>query len=93
MSEPQSDALVFFGATGGESNTVRFDSRHLCFFRAVLTMNRRDYHKLHKLSPAHAGIIPCTDDRDCVALAQRVYTRIAAVSGLAGLLVKVTKAG
>jgi hypothetical protein len=61
--------------------------------RAVLTMNRRDYHKLHTVSSTHAGIITCTDDRDCAALAQRVYNRIAAQSSLAGQLVKVTKAG
>jgi predicted nuclease of predicted toxin-antitoxin system len=61
--------------------------------RAVLTMNRRDFHKLHILLPAHAGVVTCTDDRDCAALAQRIHNRISTLSSLAGQLVRVTKAG
>ncbi len=31
--------------------------------RAVLTFNRRDFNRLHKKFPAHAGIVSCTWDR------------------------------
>jgi hypothetical protein len=61
--------------------------------RAVLTMNRRDFHRLHRVTPAHAGIITCTDDRDFVALAQRIHNRISALAILTGLLVRITKKG
>ena len=27
--------------------------------RAVLTHNRKDYHRLHRLDPNHAGIVSC----------------------------------
>ena len=61
--------------------------------RAMLTMNRRDFHRLHALVPAHAGVITCTYDHDRIALAQRIFKRIAAPASLAGRLVRVTKAG
>ena len=61
--------------------------------RAVLTFDRRDYRRLHSQFPAHAGIITCTDDRDFVALAQRIHKRISSPASLAGQLVRVTKAG
>jgi hypothetical protein len=61
--------------------------------RAVLTMNRRHFHQLHVLMPAHAGIITCTDDRDSAALGHRIYNRISAKPNLAGQLVRVTKRG
>jgi hypothetical protein len=30
--------------------------------RAILTCNRLDYKKLHRLDPNHAGIVICTED-------------------------------
>jgi predicted nuclease of predicted toxin-antitoxin system len=41
--------------------------------RLVLTLNRKDFKRLHRLSPKHAGIIICTDDSDRLALAQRIH--------------------
>lgn len=32
--------------------------------RAVITQNRKDFLRLHRLSNNHAGIIACTNDRD-----------------------------
>ena len=32
--------------------------------RAVLTLNRRHFIRLHQERPAHAGVIVCTVDRD-----------------------------
>ncbi|MCU0552283.1 MAG: DUF5615 family PIN-like protein [Leptolyngbya sp. Prado105] len=32
--------------------------------RALLTQNRKDFFRLHRDSPDHAGIIACTNDRD-----------------------------
>jgi hypothetical protein len=61
--------------------------------RAVLTMNRRDFHKLHTRTPVHGGIITCTDDRNAAALAQRIHIRTSTQSTLVGQLVRVTKAG
>lgn len=46
--------------------------------RAVVTFDRRDYYRLHKNNPAHAGIIACTYDPDSKALAERINSSIAA---------------
>ena len=44
--------------------------------RAVVTFDRRDYFRLHKENPAHAGIIACTYDADSYALAERIHESI-----------------
>jgi hypothetical protein len=53
--------------------------------RAVLTLNRRDFMKLHKRSPAHGGIIACTTDADYGRQANRILAEIAALTSLAGI--------
>src|SRR5689334_22501888 len=40
--------------------------------RAVITMNRRDFIRLHRHLPDHAGLVVCTDEPDRVALAERI---------------------
>ena len=40
--------------------------------RCLLTLNRRDFIKLHRLYPDHAGIIVCTFEPDFSALANRI---------------------
>jgi predicted nuclease of predicted toxin-antitoxin system len=59
--------------------------------RAVLTLNRRDFIRLHKQSTDHAGIIVCKDDSDKQQLAERCDRAIQAESLLAGKLVRVQK--
>src|SRR5471030_1143789 len=45
--------------------------------RAVLTLNRVDFHALHKAGGiAHAGIVTCTENRDFHALADRIHTEL-----------------
>jgi predicted nuclease of predicted toxin-antitoxin system len=41
--------------------------------RILVTLNRRDFIKLHKINSSHAGIIVCTEDADCQALAMRIH--------------------
>src|SRR5688572_13230849 len=52
--------------------------------RAVLTEDRKDYHRLHRRDPNHAGIITCTRDNDWLALALRIHAAIIAFSDLHG---------
>ncbi|NJN22071.1 MAG: DUF5615 family PIN-like protein [Leptolyngbya sp. RL_3_1] len=40
--------------------------------RAVLTVNRADFIRLHKQNADHAGIIVCTEDIDRQRLVQRM---------------------
>ena len=57
--------------------------------RAVLTLNRRDFIRLHRLQPHHAGIIACTQNLDFAQLANRIDAAIASEATLAGHLIRV----
>jgi len=59
--------------------------------RAVLTANRKHFHRLHRLSAAHAGIVTFTEDPDATALALRVHGQVAGLSTLAGQLIRVVR--
>ncbi|HEX6985012.1 MAG TPA: DUF5615 family PIN-like protein, partial [Planctomycetaceae bacterium] len=57
--------------------------------RAVLTLNRRDFLRLHRLRPDHAGIVICTFDPDFDAQASRIDSALRAHPDPAGLLIRV----
>jgi N-acyl-D-aspartate/D-glutamate deacylase len=59
--------------------------------RAVLTRNRRDYIRLHRLQPDHAGIIVCTEDPNFERLAARIHEAISAEETLKGKLIRVNR--
>ena len=44
--------------------------------RVLLTLNRRDFIKLHRQNPIHSGIIVCTEDANFQALANRIHLEI-----------------
>jgi hypothetical protein len=56
--------------------------------RAVLTHDR-DFIRLHKADPAHAGVVFATADTDAAALAVRIDAALTAAPPLAGLLLRV----
>lgn len=41
--------------------------------RVLLTFNRKHFIHLHRLNPVHPGIIVCTEDKDAIALAERIH--------------------
>jgi hypothetical protein len=57
--------------------------------RAVITNDRRDYHRLHGTHPGHTGIITYTNDPDRAALALRIHAAVAAHPDLTGVLIRV----
>ena len=57
--------------------------------RAILTINRKDFIRLHRQISSHSGIVVCTADRNFVALAQRIHEAIEASMPLAGKLIRV----
>ncbi len=60
--------------------------------RILLTLNRRDFIKLHFQSNQHCGIIVCTSDANFGALAQRIHTILSENTGaFAGNLLRVNK--
>lgn len=59
--------------------------------RAIVTLNRRHFVRLHLEQPTHAGIVVCTFDPDFKALARRIHEVAQAKGGLAGRLVRVNR--
>ncbi len=59
--------------------------------RAVLTVNRDDFIRLHRISPDHAGIIVCTEDLVRQRLATRIHETITAEESLFRKLLRVNR--
>ena len=57
--------------------------------RALLTLNRLDFKRLHRERPDHAGIIICTEDSDRIGQAQRIAVLILEAGELRGKLLRV----
>ncbi|MBI3865216.1 MAG: DUF5615 family PIN-like protein [Planctomycetia bacterium] len=89
------DALTV--AETGKANQKTSDREVLDFAisenRALLTLNRKHFFRLHREQPAHTGIIACTFDPDFGALANRIHVAISAASHLAGQVVRVNREG
>src|SRR5262245_31070212 len=86
---------VLTALEAGQANQKIPDSAVLAYAtglgRAVLTINRRHFIKLHKTTAQHAGIVACTDDKDVAALAQRIHQVVTAVSTLNNQLLRIRK--
>ncbi|PSB21945.1 hypothetical protein C7B65_00545 [Phormidesmis priestleyi ULC007] len=59
--------------------------------RTVLTLNRYDFVRLHRLQPDHAGIIVCTNDSDRNRLARRIHEAICTEASLSKKLIRVIR--
>ncbi len=57
--------------------------------RAVLTINRRDFIRLHRRDPDHAGIVVCTENHDEEELASCIDAALKAQPELLGKLIRV----
>jgi len=59
--------------------------------RALLTINRKHFIRLHREGKQHAGIIACTLDMDYAGLAQRIHDAIEAQSLLTSQLIRINR--
>ena len=59
--------------------------------RTLLTLDRRDFIKLHSLQPDHAGIIVCTQDPDTSGQAERIHQAVQSSKSLTGQLFRVNR--
>lgn len=79
----------------GKANQRIPDDQVLAFAasiqRAVVTLNRHDFIKLHAKQPQHAGIVICTENPDFVTLATRIHEALSDVETLGGQLIRVYK--
>jgi hypothetical protein len=87
------DVLTF--AEAGNAGLAMPDEQVLAFAahddRAVLTLNRWDFVRLHRLEPKHSGIIVCTLDQDTDGQAARIDNAIKAANTLNGKLIRVNR--
>jgi hypothetical protein len=59
--------------------------------RALITLNRRHFVKLHQDRPSHAGTVVCSFDHDFAALARRIHEAVEPYPDLAGTLIRVNR--
>jgi Domain of unknown function (DUF5615) len=59
--------------------------------RALVTINRKHFMRLHRDFPVHAGIIVCTYDPDFAAQAARIAAALADQPDIAGQLLRVNR--
>ena len=59
--------------------------------RALLTLNRRHFVRLHTSGVAHAGIVVCTFDPSFLAQAQRIDEAIRVLPDLKSELIRVNR--
>lgn len=57
--------------------------------RAIITLNRRHFARIHREHPQHAGIIACTEDRDYAGLAHRIHAAIEQADDFTGQLIRI----
>lgn len=61
--------------------------------RAVLTINRRHFVRLHREHPDHAGIVVCSLDIDFEGQAKRITAALELVERVAGSLIRINRPG
>lgn len=44
--------------------------------RTLITINRKDFIRLHKQNPHHTGIIVCTENLDLIGFAEKIHQEI-----------------
>jgi predicted nuclease of predicted toxin-antitoxin system len=59
--------------------------------RTVVTLNRQDFIRLHRVNSEHFGIVVCTNDTDRLRMATRIDEAIAATESLQGQLIRVVR--
>ena len=84
---------VLTSQEAGNANQAVPDAEVLRFAaeigRAVLTINKRDFVRLHRALPSHAGIIVCSQDPDLLRQADAIDKAIQGFESLTGLLIRV----
>jgi predicted nuclease of predicted toxin-antitoxin system len=87
------DVLTVFEA--GQANQ-RIEDRDVLAYavsegRGVLTINRRDFIRLHRQQPTPRGIVVCTEDFDSERQAQQIHMTLSANASLDGMLIRINR--
>lgn len=59
--------------------------------RAILTVNRDDFIRLHRLAPNHFGIVVCTNNRNWEQFAVRIDEAVKEEATLLGKLIRIVR--
>ncbi len=59
--------------------------------RAVVTLNRDEFVRLHRTNSQHCGVIVCTNDSDRPRMANRLHESIVTQESLQGSLIRVVR--
>ena len=59
--------------------------------RAILTLNRRHFIRLHNVRSNHKGIVVCTFDLDFIGQARRIHEEIEGHEGLSQKLIRIIR--
>jgi len=78
----------FAGQSTPDEEVLEFATSHR---RALVTLNRRHFVRLHAKASSHSGIIVCSADHDFEALAGRIDEAIRNVNPLNGRLIRVNR--
>lgn len=57
--------------------------------RAVMTLDRADFKRLHRENPNHSGIVICTEDPDRIRQAALISNAIETAGNVTGQLIRV----
>ena len=79
----------------GKSGRAEPDDAVLAFAlaegRALLTLNRKHFIRLHRQQGEHLGIIVCTFDQDFIELARRIHQAIESQPSLPKQLIRINR--
>jgi predicted nuclease of predicted toxin-antitoxin system len=59
--------------------------------RAVITLNRKDFIKLHKLKDEHCGIVVCKVDSNYEEMAKRIHKELEDIETIDKLLIRINR--
>lgn len=86
---------VLTAVEAGQANLLIPDDAVLAFAstenRAILTLNRKHFIRLHNQSSDHAGIIVCTFDVDFIGQAARINAAISGTNQIARQLMRINR--
>jgi predicted nuclease of predicted toxin-antitoxin system len=79
----------------GRSGQAWADAEVLAFARdggrALISLDRRDFMRLHRDGMPHAGLVLCTLDLDFLGQARRIHEAVAAAGELSGAVLRVNR--
>jgi len=82
------DVLTAFGRANQSISDPDILARATELNRAIVTLNRVDFKRLHTHVPEHAGIIICTEDPDRMGQARRIVEAITQAANLRAKLIR-----